>query len=110
MTDSPPGAGQAAEVGGLTNLSSFTLFVGSDEGASVTVAGVLTKCDLSCTLQFPAGTSVTIHAKVQNLSDCLRFGSWDGACTGQGNPCTLVMNTDLSTSASSVRIPGCVPQ
>lgn len=104
----PDGSQPAARI---VPATTFTLTVGSDgENVSVTSASGTIKCGVGCTLSFPAGTPVSVTAQIQNLGDCLKFDSWDGACTGQGRPCSLVMNSDLDAGAHYVRIFGCVPQ
>jgi len=104
----PDGSQHAARI---VPATSFTLTVGSEaETVRVITGGGTTKGGTGSTLSFPAGTPVTINAQLQNLGDCLKFDSWDGACAGQGRPCSLVVNSDLDTGAHYVAIFGCIPQ
>ena len=48
-----------------------------------------------CSERFPAGTRVTITAKADRS---LAFWYWNDACSGQPNPCKLVMDGDKTVS------------
>ncbi len=101
---------QTAEVA-VPALSAFVLTVTTEEQPiTVTTSTGTNTCPDSCSFAYIAGTSLSIHAGARNFADCLQFNSWIGACAGQGNPCTLVINSDLSTTAHYTSIPGCVPQ
>ena len=93
--------------------SAFVITVGTDENpVRVSAPGTTTNsCDGSCTFAYIAGTTLTIATNGTNRIDCLAFTRWGGACAGQGNPCTLVLNSDLSTDAEfETFIRGCVPE
>ncbi len=111
MTDGDTESNRTAEAGAAPNVSAFVLSVTTEESPiTVTTSTGKNTCADSCDFAYIGGTSLSIHAGAQNLADCLRFSSWDGACAGQGNPCTLVINSDLSTTALYSIIHGCVPQ
>lgn len=93
--------------------SAFVITVGTDENpVRVAAAGTTTNvCSGSCSFAYIAGTTLTISTNGQNRIDCLAFTRWGGACAGQGNPCTLVLNSDLSTDAEfETFIRGCIPE
>lgn len=113
MTEADPESSQAAEVGISPNLSAFVLTVDSPEGLPVTVttsSGTDTCSSFPCNLAYVAGTSLSIFARRSKIVDCVTFDSWSGACSGQGDPCSLVINSNLSTTAQYRSILGCTPQ
>ncbi|MCI0529878.1 MAG: YCF48-related protein, partial [Nitrospira sp.] len=59
-------------------------------------------CPGDCSEDYTSGTSVTFTATPDNG---WRFASWGGACAGQGNPCSLTMDTDKSVTATFEQIP-----
>lgn len=67
-----------------------------DQTFSPTCSCTEINCPGDCGEVYPAGTRATIHAAPNKG---WRFSHWTGACAGQGNPCTLVMSSDLSTTA-----------
>ena len=54
-------------------------------------------CPHACTRPFAPGTSVVLTAYPSNGAS---FTSWSGACAGQGNPCTAVVNGDTQVTAN----------
>ena len=93
--------------------NAFTLSVDSIEsGLTVSSSRGVDSCDSGfCDLVYAGGASVSIHlTSTKNLTDCLQFSGWQGACAGQGATCNLVINSDLSSSAHWTRITGCVPK
>jgi len=54
-------------------------------------------CPNACTRPFAAGTSVVLTAYPSNGA---YFTSWDGACAGQGNPCTVKVDGDTQVTAN----------
>ncbi len=104
-------AAEVAEVGITPNVSAFVLSVGTDDGiVTVTGGGTTNTCgSLQCNFAYLAGTSLSLSARGVP-ADCEKFSSWSGACSGQGNPCSLVINSNLSTTAQDSFIPGCKPQ
>lgn len=68
---------------------------GKGTGSIVTQpAGI--QCGADCSEPFELNSTVTVLAVPDAGST---FGGWQGACSGQGNPCTLVMDADKSTTA-----------
>ncbi len=67
-----------------------------------TGAGVVTSdppginCGADCSETYLAGTSVSLTATPNGDST---FTGWTGACAGQANPCTVVVNADTSVTA-----------
>jgi hypothetical protein len=107
----PDGDAEGSRAAELRSQSAFVLSVSTDENpVSVTTSSGSNSCPDSCQFAYIAGTSLTLHAGFQNLGDCLRFSGWSGACATQGQTCTLVINSDLSTTALYSRIFGCTPQ
>jgi hypothetical protein len=69
---------------------------GAGEGTVVSdPAGI--DCGADCSERYWTGTAVTLTATAAAGSV---FSSWDGACAGQGNPCTLTITTDASVTAN----------
>lgn len=111
MTNGDMESSRATEVDEVPNVSAFVLSVATEEQpVTVTTSSGTNTCPGSCNFAYIGGTSLSIHAGAQNLADCMRFSSWSGACAGQGNPCTLVINSNLSTTALYSNIPGCIPK
>jgi hypothetical protein len=52
--------------------------------------------DLRCSATFAAGSTVALTAQPDGNA---AFTGWNGACSGSGPSCTLVMNSDLEASA-----------
>lgn len=104
---------RAAEVNVVPDVSAFVLHVVTEEQPiTVTASGSTNTntCPDSCNFAYLGGTSLSIHAGARNVADCLQFSSWSGACAGHGNPCTLVINSNLSTTADYTTILGCRPE
>lgn len=113
-TPTSDGEGQAVQ-SAITPASSFVLTVSDqDGGVSVTTTNVSDTCASfdTCQFAFIGGSTLTIKVTpTRILADCLQFAGWDGACAGQGSTCTVVINSDISTSQNPwVSIPGCVPR
>lgn len=94
-------------------LSAFVLSVHANAESDAIINGS-SSClgGTTCNFAFLQGATVTISTQDKNLIDCARFTGWSGACAGQGTTCTLVMNSDLATSAlyKFGGIPGCRPR
>lgn len=104
-------SGDSCVNGSCVPPPSSTLSVATGESpVTVTGGGTTNTCGASCNFTYLTGTSLTLTAGLQNLVDCLRFSSWSGACSGQGRTCSLVLNSNLSTSAVYSSISGCVPK
>ncbi|HEX3766323.1 MAG TPA: hypothetical protein VHW23_46845 [Kofleriaceae bacterium] len=111
MTDGDTEGGRAAEVGAAPDVSAFVLSVATEEQPiTVTTSSGANTCGGSCNFAYIGGTSLSIHAGPRNIADCLQFSSWGGVCAGQGNPCTVVINNNIATTALYSRISGCRPQ
>ena len=54
-------------------------------------------CGTDCSERYALGTAVTLTAAPSAGS---AFVSWEGACAGQGNPCTLTIAADETVTAS----------
>ena len=104
---------QAAEVV-TPGLAAFVLTVDADVESDITVTTTnsTSTCPANsfCNFAYVAGTSLTVRTKAQNLADCEKLVGWDGACSGQTNVCSLIINSDLSTGAVYGPIHGCVPR
>ncbi len=68
----------------------------SARGGSVTSSPAGIDCGSDCAEVYAAGTVVTLTATPDTG---LNFLDWGGACAGQGNPCTVVMDGNLQVSA-----------
>jgi hypothetical protein len=53
-------------------------------------------CGTTCVFDYPKDSAVTLTATPAKDST---FGSWSGACAGQGASCTVTMSTNLTTTA-----------
>jgi hypothetical protein len=115
MTERDSGPDDIAEVGAsVTKLSAFVLTVTSGENPiTVSSPGL---GDNTCpafesrNFAYVGGTSLTIKTFPTNMPDCEQFLRWDGACAGQGHQCSLVINSNLSTTSVFGPIRGCIPK
>lgn len=100
------------EAQAVGELSAFVLSVHANAESDVTVNGSSCLGGTTCNYAFLQGATATIITADKNLVDCARFNGWSGACAGQGTTCTLVINSDLATSAlyKFGGIPGCRPR
>lgn len=116
ITEGDAESSQSVEVNAVTsNVSAFVLTVTanfeSDIDVTNSTSGNNCPAGTTCNFAFLQGTAVTVQTAAQNLIDCAKFTQWDGACAGQGSTCSLVINSNLSTSARyKFGIPGCIPQ
>jgi hypothetical protein len=115
MTDGDTGPDHGAQVSSSTiNLSAFVLNVTSGENPiTVSSPGLGDNiCPAFETRNFAyvGGSSLTIKTFATNTPDCEQFLRWDGACAGQGHQCSLVINSDLSTTSVFGPIRGCIPK
>jgi hypothetical protein len=105
---------QTAAVGATTNLTAFVLTVESGENpitvSSPGVADNVCPAFESRNFAYVSGSQLTIKTFPTNLADCEQFIRWDGACAGQGHQCSLVINSNLSTTSVFGPILGCVPK
>jgi hypothetical protein len=63
---------------------------------AINSAGAGIACGSSCTASLAEGTAVTLTAvPAANFS----FIEWSGACAGQGNPCSVLMNSAKTVGA-----------
>jgi len=64
-----------------------------------------------CQLAFLSGVGLTLRIPFPTDNpNCVAFNHWTGACAGQGNPCTITLDTDKTTEAVWTRLRGCVPR
>ena len=115
VTDDHLEGNQAMEVGIATsNLSAFVLTVESGENPiTVSSPGVADNVCPAFELRnfaYVGGSQLTIKTFPTNQPDCEQFIRWDGACAGQGHQCSLVINSNLSTTSVFGPIKGCVPR
>ncbi|HEU4733492.1 MAG TPA: hypothetical protein VFT22_36615 [Kofleriaceae bacterium] len=115
--DSVQHSQNTAELGAITNNSAFTLFltteVAPQDKVDVTSSDgtPLRSCTGGCAFAYLAGSVLTLRVPFPNDKvNCIHFTGWSGACSGQGNPCTLVLNSDLTTEAIWANTIGCQPQ
>ena len=106
---------QAPEVSTQTsNLTAFVLNVNSGENPiTVSSPGVADNvCPAFETRNFAyiAGAQLSIRTFQTNQPDCEQFIRWDGACAGQGHQCSIVINSNLSTTSVFGPIRGCIPK
>jgi len=93
-----PGAGQSKppQEDGATytwgGASILTVDVKPWGGGYVRSTPYLIDCPLACIRSFERGTQITLTAFV---TPGHKFESWEGACAGQGNPCTLSLSSAL---------------
>jgi len=96
-----------------TDASAFVLHLSTREEVEVAASdgSVHPPCFGSrCDIAFIAGVTVTLNVPfTTDEVNCLTFDGWTGACAGQGNPCKLVMNSDLTTATVWKRLLGCSP-
>ena len=98
----------------MPDLSAFVLTVIAVESDIVITAAntVTNTCpgNSICNFAYIAGTALTIHTQGRILPDCEKFVHWDGSCAGHGASCSLVINSNLSTTPVYGPILGCVPK
>ncbi|HEX3764835.1 MAG TPA: hypothetical protein VHW23_39335 [Kofleriaceae bacterium] len=97
VTDGDSEASQSAEVT-VKPAASFTLTVSGGQAEEVISSTSNSVCNSTCGYVFAGGTPLTIEALEDNTG-CLIFKHWDGACAGQGEVCSIVINSDLTTNA-----------
>lgn len=56
-------------------------------------------CGTSCTLEVAGGTSLSLQVIPEQGSI---FGTWRGACLGQANPCTIMVNGPVQVEAELI--------
>lgn len=106
---------QAPEISTRTSdLSAFVLNVNSGENP-ITISSPGTAdnvCPAFETRNFAyiSGAQLSIRTFQTNTPDCEQFIRWDGACAGQGHQCSIVINSELSTTSVFGPIRGCVPK
>jgi hypothetical protein len=108
-------ASESSELAAAPNASAFVLTVSSDENGIVVTRpdGTQDKCGdfQQCQFAYIAGVTVSVKPRTPNNTiDCVHFDHWTGSCAGQGNPCSLTMNSDLTANAVWVVTRGCVPK
>jgi hypothetical protein len=82
-----------------TFKQNFTLTVNEVSQGTVTSTDGAINCTNgsgSCSAVYASGSSVTLNA---TPASGLIFAGWSGACSG-GNPCNLVMNSNLTATAT----------
>jgi hypothetical protein len=68
-------------------------------------------CFGGCSFAYLAGASLGLRVVFPtDKVNCIHFTGWSGACAGQGNPCSLVLNSDLFAEAIWSPTIGCQPQ
>jgi hypothetical protein len=111
MTDGDTEDRQTAAIA-VPAVSQFVLSVATqDLPLAITASsGIHNSCAGSCTFTYTAGTSLTIFAGPRDVPECRQFGGWDGPCAGQLDPCTVVINSNISVTAFYGSIPHCITQ
>lgn len=99
----------------LTNAFTITIFTETAPQNQVTVTSSdgtpLRSCVGSCEFAYLAGSALQLRVPFpQDRINCLLFGGWFGACSGQGTTCNLTLNSNLSTEVNWVPWRGCQPQ
>ncbi len=64
---------------------------------SVTIVPPGDACATDCTLYYGSGTQVSMTAFPDADSS---FAGWGGACAGQGNPCVVTVDSDVTVTAT----------
>ena len=108
-SDGSQTSSQTSEITAKPEATAFVLTVQGIESEEVTGGGQDNFCDSECNYAFLGGTSLVIKA-IGSAADCFTFSSWDSACAGQGSRCSIVINSNLTITASFKRIQGCRPQ
>ncbi|HWP00755.1 MAG TPA: S8 family serine peptidase [Methylococcus sp.] len=72
-----------------------TLSTSVNGNGAVTGPGI--NCPGDCTENYPDGTGVALTA---TPAGGWQFSGWGGACAGQGNPCTLTLNSNQDVTAA----------
>jgi len=88
----PPPITYELRIVGPLGLDSFPGWVTSEE-PGIECANSLSAWD--CNEEYPAGTEVTLTARMQSQYQ-VRFVEWIGGDCGSANPCTFSVNADLS--------------
>jgi hypothetical protein len=103
---------RASEVAATPSASAYALHIDTEfAGQDEVVANPGGACVGSCDIAYLAGTVVSLRIPFPtDKINCIHFAGWTGACANQGNPCTLVMNSDLSTEVIWATTKGCQPQ
>jgi hypothetical protein len=87
-----------------TAVPNFTLTLNEvGQGTVISTDGTIncTNSSGTCSAVYVSGSSVTLNA---TAASGWTFSGWSGACSG-GNPCNLVMNSDLTAKATFVTTP-----
>jgi len=95
---------QTATASFATSAQTYTLTVNeAGQGTVTSTDGVIncTNGSGTCSAAYPSGSSVTLNA---NAASGSTFTGWTGAWSGK-NPCTLVMNSNLTEKATFVTTP-----
>ena len=92
-------------------LTAGALLFGITVHSATGVQGCSAGSASSCVLSFPAGTQLTISPETTvDRPDCLTWTGWTGQCAGQGNPCVITINSNISVNSTfHVIRPGCTP-
>ena len=99
----------ASEIGAGCTASAFALHIETEGRVILSAAGSPDdSCWGGCDKAHLAGAQVSLTAPFDR-PDCLVLSGWTGACAGQFSPCTLTMNSDLSTQALWTFVRGCSP-
>lgn len=113
LGEDKPGAEQQQ----VTNANSYVINIqtevaGQDQVVVSSSDGTPDRqCFGGCTFAYLAGSTLTLRVPFpRDNINCIMFNGWFGACGGQWNPCTVVLNSDLSTEVNWVIIRGCSPQ
>jgi hypothetical protein len=97
-----PGAGQSRppESDGSTytwtGAATLTVDIKPWGGAYVRSDPYMIDCPMGCTRAFDANREVKITAY---MTPGHTFKAWEGACAGQGNPCTIRVSGSMDTTA-----------
>ncbi len=103
---------QSDEIAAAPQVSAFVLTVSGIEGEDVASPGRVDVCGGGpCNFAYIGGTRLTITPDGSGAgADCLQFVGWGGACAGQGDTCTVVIQSNISAHSQWGRILGCVPR
>jgi hypothetical protein len=81
------------------------LTVSVNGSGTVTSSPAGINCPGDCRELYASGTRVALSATPASR---WQFASWDGACAGQGNPCTITIDVEKAASASFAPLPSTV--
>jgi len=105
-----------AELGAAGSSSAFVLTVNTAFLGTIAVTssdGTPQRVCFGSNCQFAYLAGASLGLTVVNpidRADCIVFTGWSGACQGGVTPCTLVLDSDLTVTATWRAIPHCIVQ